>query len=256
MELLQKLAHTVETLSNKVDVLIGQVISLGGRVDNLVDDFQSEEIDSPEELISNMEEWQVLCMELKDLGSVNSETLWRVMGWWLDEDMAQLRVKGLAEPEKMNADDPYEVANRKFWYSLGGPDKMAEMKLKRDLFQATRNKFYKLEGCRSEWQFWKAYLWKHNCDDFLVEDSDPEEKVLDSKVWKSRKPYGKDLGIPVLDSLFVLDGDSVGATTSEEEDEESNEDEERSESVEDDKDVLAGGTEDVEMGEVAGVVDA
>ncbi|SJL00829.1 uncharacterized protein ARMOST_04143 [Armillaria ostoyae] len=253
-ELLQKLTHTVEILSNKVDVLTGQVISLGGRVDDLVDDFRSEAIDSPEELISDMEEWQASCTELKDLGSVNSEALQRVMAWWLDEDMVQLRAKGPAEPKKMNADDPCKVANREFWYGLGGPEKMAEMKLKRDLFQATRNEFYKLDGHRSEWQFWKDYLRKHNCDDFLVEDSDPGEKVLDGKVRKSRKPYGKDLGIPVLDSLFVLDGDSAGATTSE--DEESDEGEEESESAESDKNAPAGGMEDVEMKEVADVVGA
>ncbi|KAK0437056.1 hypothetical protein EV421DRAFT_1978720 [Armillaria borealis] len=208
-ELLEKLSHTVETLSNK-----------------------SEEIDSPEDLISDMEEWQASCVELKDLE-----------GWRLDEDIVQLRVKGLAEPEKMNADDPYEVANCEFWYGLRGPEKMVEMKLKRDLFQAMRNEFYKLKGRRSKWQFWKDYLQKHNCDDFMVEDSDPGEKVLNGKVQKSRKPYGKDLGIPALDGLFVLDGDSMGATTSE--DEESDESEE-SESVEDDNDAPVGGTEDVE----------
>ncbi len=67
----------------------------------------------------------------------------------LDEDMAQLRAKGPRSLSRWNVDDPYEVANRKFWYGLGGPDKMAEMKLKRDLFQATRNEFYKLNGRRS-----------------------------------------------------------------------------------------------------------
>ncbi len=130
--------------------------------------------------------------------------------------MAQLRAKGPAEPEKMNVDDPYEVANCKFWYGLGGLEKMVEMKLKRDLFQAMRNEFYKLNGRRSEWQFWKDYLRKHKCDDFMVEDSDLEEKVLDGKVRKPWKPYSKDLGIPALDGLFVLDGDPAGATTSEE----------------------------------------
>ncbi|PBK73733.1 hypothetical protein ARMSODRAFT_1015263 [Armillaria solidipes] len=253
-ELLQKLVHTVETLSNKVGVLTGQVVSLRGHMDDLVDDFHLEAINSLEELISDMEEWQASCMELKDLGSVNSEALRRVMAWQLDEDMVQLRAKGPAEPEKMNADDPYEVANHKFWYGLRDLEKMAEMKLKHDLFQATRNKFYKLEGHQSEWQFWKDYLRKHNCDDFLVEDSDPGEKILDGKVRKSWKLYGKDLGIPVLDSLFILDGDSTGATTSE--DEESDEGEEESESAESDENAPVGGTEDVEMKEVADVVGA
>ncbi len=106
----------------------------------------------------------------------------------------------------MNVDDPYEVANCEFRYGLGGPEKMAEMKLKWDLFQTTRNKFYKLNGRQ-------------------------------------------------LDGLFVLDGDPTGATTSEGDgDEESGESEKESESVEDDRSAPAEGTEDVEMGEVTGVV--
>ncbi len=74
-ELLAKLVNMVETLTNKVDILTGQVVDLRSHVDNLVDDFQLEEIDSPEELISDMEEWQVSCVELKDLEGVNSEAL-------------------------------------------------------------------------------------------------------------------------------------------------------------------------------------
>lgn len=119
-ELLEKLVNTVETLSNKMDILTGQVVALGGHMDDLVDDFQSEEIDSPEELISDMEEWQASCMELKYLEGVNSEALQRVMQWRLDEDMVQLRAKGPVEPEKMNMGDLYKVANHKFWYDLGG----------------------------------------------------------------------------------------------------------------------------------------
>ncbi len=259
LELLAKLVNMVETLANKVDILTGQVVDLRSRVDNLVDDFQSEEIDSPEELISDMEEWQVSCVELKDLERVNSEALWWVMQWQLDEDMVQLRVKGPVEPKKMNVDDLYKVTNREFWYSLGGLEKMAEMKLKWDLFQATRNEFYKLNGHRSEWQPWKNYLWKHNCNNFMVKDLNPGEKVLNSKVQKLWKPYRKDLGIPALDGLFVLDvvldGDSAEVTTSEGDgDEESGESEEESESIEDNRNALAGGTEDVEMEEVADVV--
>ncbi len=75
LELLAKLVNTVEILMNKVDILTGQVVNLRSCVDDLVDDFQSEEIDSPEELISNMEEWQASCVELKDLEGVNSEAL-------------------------------------------------------------------------------------------------------------------------------------------------------------------------------------
>ncbi len=78
-ELLAKLVGTVEILMNKVDVLTEQVVDLWGHVDDLVDDFQSEDIDSLEELISDMEEWQALCVELKDLEGVNSKALQRAM---------------------------------------------------------------------------------------------------------------------------------------------------------------------------------
>ncbi len=89
----------------------------------------------------------------------------------------------------------------------------------------------------------------------MVEDSDPGEIVLNGKVRKSWKLYGKDLSIPALDGLFVLDGDPAGVTTSEEDgDEESSEGEEESESAEDDRSAPVGGTGDVEMGEVADVV--
>ncbi len=91
----------------------------------------------------------------------------------------------------------------------------------------------------------------------MVEDSDPEEKVPDGKVQKLRKPYRKDLGILALDGLFILDGDPAGATTSEEDgDEKSGESEEELETVEDNGNALAGGTQDVEMEEVADVVGA
>ncbi len=39
-------------------------------------------------------------------------------------------------------------------------------------------------------------------------------KVLDGKVRKRGSRTGRTLGIPVLDGLFVLDGDPAGATTS------------------------------------------
>ncbi len=48
----------------------------------------------------------------------------------------------------------------------------------------------------------------------MVEDLDPEEKVLDGKVRKVWKPYGDDLGIPTLDGLFVLETDPMAVVTS------------------------------------------
>lgn len=60
--------------------------------------------------------------------------------------MAQLWAQGMLETEKLNAANPYKISNCEFWYSLGGLEKIAEMKLKRDYFQTTCNKFYKLGG--------------------------------------------------------------------------------------------------------------
>ncbi|PBK72210.1 hypothetical protein ARMSODRAFT_1016182 [Armillaria solidipes] len=186
---------------------------------------------------------------------MNSEALQRMMQWHLDKDIVQLRAKGLVEPKKMNADNLYEVANHKFWYGLRGLDKMAEMKLKRDLFQATRNKFYKLSGHQSEWQFWKAYLCKHNCDDFMVEDSDPGEKIMDDKVRKGWKPYGDDLGIPTLDDLFVIDP-ALREENSEGDDAEDESEDKSLGSTEDEVIVPVDGMEDMDMEEVTDVVGA
>lgn len=105
------------------------------------------------------------------------------MQWRLDEDMAQLRAQGMLESEMLNAADPYEISNWEFWYGLRGLKMIAEMKVKQDYFQATCNEFYKLGGHWSEWQIWNAYLWKNNCKEFIMEDSDPEEKELGGK-WR------------------------------------------------------------------------
>ncbi len=87
----------------------------------------------------------------------------------------------------------------------------------------------------------------------MVEDSDPEEKVLDGKVQKVQKPYGDDLGIPALDGLFVLETDPVAVVTSGEDESEGSGDSQGSESVEDEGKVPVG-KEDVEMVEAMGAV--
>ncbi len=169
-----------------------------------------EDIELPRDLLSesNTEEWKASCAELHDLEGVNSEVLRQVMGFQLDHDFTQLRKGGLLEPEEVDLQDPYEIANCQFGYGTGGPEMIEVMKMCRKLFQGTRNKFYKLGGRWAEWQFWKDHLQKH-CEDFMVEDSDPDKKVLDGKVQKAMKPYGDDLGILALDNLFVLDLDPV-----------------------------------------------
>ncbi len=123
------------------------------------------------------------------------------------------------------------------------------MKVRRKLFQATQNEFYKLGGRRSEWQFWKDHLRKH-CEDFMVEDSDPKEKVLDSKVQKAWKPYGDDLGIPALDGLFVLDTDPVAVDTSGEDESEESGNSQGLESMENEGKAPAG-EKDVKMVDAA-----
>ncbi len=138
-EALQKLTGIVNVLVNKVDKLTGEVALLWGCVRDFIDDYKTEDVESPEDILlaSDVEEWDASCIKLHNLKGVNSEALRCVMQWCLDKDMAQLRVKGQAEPKKMDANNPYELSNHEFWYGLGGPEKLAEMKLKHDYFQAT-----------------------------------------------------------------------------------------------------------------------
>ncbi len=42
-----------------------------------------------------------------------------------------------------------------------------------------------------------------------MEDLDPEENILSGKQQKVWKPYRDDLGIPALDSLFVMESEST-----------------------------------------------
>lgn len=139
LEVLQKLMSTVKILAAKVENLMGEVAFLWGCVGDFVDDYKTESIESPEDILSgsNVEEWDASCIKLHDLKGVNSEALRHVMQWRLDKDMAQLRVKRPAEPEKMDVNDPYELSNHEFWYGLRGVEKLEEMKLKHDYFQAT-----------------------------------------------------------------------------------------------------------------------
>ncbi len=93
---------------------------------------------------SKLEGWKALCTELHNLERVNSEALQWVMGFRLDCNMAQLRKEGSLEPKKVDPQDPYEIANCQFWYRTGGLEMIEIMKVQHGLFQATRNKFYKL----------------------------------------------------------------------------------------------------------------
>ncbi len=246
-EALEKLTNMVSLLVDKVDRLMGEVAILRGRVGDMCHNYNSgtKDPNSPEELMSEagLEGWQASCVELKDLKGVNSKALWQVMQWRLDEDMAQLRVQGMPDSEKLNASDLYEISNCEFWYGLRGPEMMVEMKVKQDYFQATRNEFYKLGGHQSEWQIWKAHLQKNNCEGFMVEDSDPAEEVMGGKRRKPWKPYGDDLGIPALDNLFAMESGSVGDSSDEEDDSDEGE---HSESGEDEA-VVPVGTGDVKM---------
>ncbi len=85
----------------------------------------------------------------------------------------------------------------------------------------------------------------------MVEDLDPDKKVLDGKVRKAMKPYGDNLSIPALNNLFVLDLDSTAVNTSGEDEDENSIGE--SESTEKEKEVLVG-EQDVEMAEAANAV--
>ncbi len=251
-EVLHNLVATVTVLAGKVNSLTGEVAFLWSHVGNLCDNYCMEDIESPRDLLSesNTEEWKMSCAELHNLKSVNTEALWQVMGFHLDCDMVQLRKGRLLELKEVDPKDPYKIANHQFWYDTRGPEMIEVMKVCHELFQGMRNEFYKLGGCRAEWQFWKDHLQKH-CEDFMVEDSDVDEKVLDGKVQKAMKPYRDDLGIPAFNNLFVLDLDPTAVNTSEEDEDEDSVEE--SDSTEDEGEVPAE-EQDVEMAEAANAV--
>ncbi len=95
---------TITVLAGKVDNLTGEVTSLQSHVGNLCDDYRTEDLESLSDFLldSEPEGWKVSCAELHDLEGVNSEALWRVMGFRLDRDIMQLRKGGLLEPEKVD----------------------------------------------------------------------------------------------------------------------------------------------------------
>ncbi len=113
LEVLHNLVATVTVLAGKVDSLTGKVTSLWSHVGDLCDDYHTEDLESPFNFLldSEPEGWKASCTELHNLEGVNSKTLRRVMGFWLDCDIAQLRQGGLLEPEKVDPQDPYEIAN-------------------------------------------------------------------------------------------------------------------------------------------------
>ncbi len=131
LEVLHNLVAMVTVLAGKVDSLTGEVISLWSRVGDLCDDYHTEDLESPSDFLldSEPEGWKASCAELHDLEGVNSEALRQVMGFRLDRDMAQLRKGGPLEPEKVNPEDPYEIANRQFWYGTGGLEMIGIMKV-------------------------------------------------------------------------------------------------------------------------------
>ncbi len=151
-EVLHNLVATVTILARKVDSLTGEVASLQSLIGDLCDDYCTEDLESPSDFLSDSEPegWKALCAELHDLEGVNSEALRRVMGFQLDRNITQLRKGGLLEPEKMDPQDLYEIANCQFWYGTGGLEMIEVMKVQHALFQAMRNKFYKLGGHQSE----------------------------------------------------------------------------------------------------------
>ncbi len=130
-EVLHNLVATVTVLAGKVDSLTGKVTSLQSCVGDLCNDYRTEDLESPSDFLidSELEGWKASCMELHDLEGVNSEELWWVMGFQLDRDMAQLRKGGPLKPEKVDPQDPYEIANRQFWYGTRGPEMISIMKV-------------------------------------------------------------------------------------------------------------------------------
>ncbi|PBK77864.1 hypothetical protein ARMSODRAFT_1010503 [Armillaria solidipes] len=103
---------------------------------------------------------------------------------------------------------------------------------------------------------YKEALCKHNCKDFMMEDSDPEAEISDGKIRKGQKPYGDNLGIPALNNLFILDMAPKEEDSEKDEDEDSKESEDESESTKDKDNAPAESMEDVEMTEMVNAVGA
>ena len=215
VDLLTKLVRKVDGLAEAVDEMKEEMAGLRGRVDDLVSDFHTDDIDSPADLLdSDDEAWKASCLELNDLYSVNSEALRKVMQWRLDEDMAHLRSAGPLQLEIMDATDPYEISNQEFWHGYGGPGTIEELKKRRGHFQKTCAEFYTLGGRHKEWMFWKEDLRALKCEEFLVEDSDLEEEVRGGEIREEMGPLGGGVGIEALDRVIMdADGESgeVGA---------------------------------------------
>ncbi len=113
LEVLHNLVAIVTVLAGKVDSLTGEVASLWSCVGDLCNNYCTKDLESPSDFLSDSEPegWKASCAELQDLEGVNSEALQWVMGFQLDRDMAQLRKGGPLEPEKVNPEDLYEIAN-------------------------------------------------------------------------------------------------------------------------------------------------
>ncbi len=130
-KVLCNLVATVTVLAGKVDSLISEVASLQSRIGDLCDDYHTKNLESPFDFLSDSEPegWEASCAELHNLEGVNSEALQRVMGFWLDRDIVQLRKGGLLEPEKVDPQDLYEITNHQFWYSTSSPEIIEIMKV-------------------------------------------------------------------------------------------------------------------------------
>lgn len=64
-------------LAEKVDNLIEQVASLQSHIGNLCNDYCTEDIELPEDILSESDtkEWKTSCAEFHDLKGVNTKAL-------------------------------------------------------------------------------------------------------------------------------------------------------------------------------------
>ncbi|KAK0471912.1 hypothetical protein IW261DRAFT_1571381 [Armillaria novae-zelandiae] len=172
--LLHSLHARFDDVEERLEKVEKELASVGGRVDDLVDDFEEgDAIEYPQDFVpsASKEEWKVLREELGKLKGANSEALRRAMHLRLDQDVAQLWYAHMTSME-FNGKDPFELANMELWHGNCGNGDLDRAIVASMRFRDTRAKFYRIGGHRRERLLWKEYL--RDTEEFLVEDSEGE----------------------------------------------------------------------------------
>ncbi|KAK0488825.1 hypothetical protein IW261DRAFT_1557314 [Armillaria novae-zelandiae] len=167
LDLLQDLHARFDEMEGRMENIERELEAVGGHVNDLVDNFEEgSALEYPQDfiLMASTEDWELSLRELQDLKGATPEVLWQAMRLRLDQDVAQVFHAHITSMD-FNGQDPFELANIKFWHRSHGEGALEHLIV-------TQAEFYRLGGHRSEWRLWKEYL--KGGEDFLVEDSEGE----------------------------------------------------------------------------------